>query len=110
MKLHKLLLGLCLTAALLAPGCGRQVLPEVSEDPSHEAARRKDRKRALPAGKVETKDEMRDWQSGENTFKAAFIELKDGKVKLLTDKGDVMIIPLSKFSAADQQYIRQKGG
>lgn len=110
MKLHRALLGLCLSAAMLAPGCGRQIMPEVSSDPSHEAAARKGRKREIPPEKLETKGEMREWQSGETTFKAALIEVKDGNVKLLGANEDVLTIPVSKLSAADQQYVRQHGG
>jgi hypothetical protein len=111
MKRHRLLLGLCLSAAMLAPGCGRQLMPEVSDDPSQEAANRTGRKRQQPANKVETKGEVREWQSGESTFRASIVEVKGDKVSLLIEgSGDVRTIPISKFSAADQQYIRQAGG
>ncbi len=110
MKLLNMLLGLCLPVAVLA-GCGRNVLPETSTDASHEAAKHKNPKGEAPAPKVATKGPVRDWQSGEQTFKAALVEVKDGKVFLWIERtGDTQGIPISRLSPADQKYVREQGG
>jgi outer membrane protein assembly factor BamB len=52
--------------------------------------------------------DMREWTDATGQYKvvAAFGGIEEGNVKLLKQNGSAVYVPITKFSAADQQYLR----
>lgn len=65
-----------------------------------------------PANKVEVpSSEFRTWtdNTGTSTVEAAFVELKDGSVRLRKRDGRVGIVPLARLSKQDQEVAKALG-
>ncbi len=54
----------------------------------------------------------RPWKeaAGERTIEAEFVSLTDGKVRLKRPDGKIVVVPLEKFSAADQKIAEELAG
>jgi len=54
--------------------------------------------------------EFRTWSdiTGKFQTEAAFVDFKEGKVRLKKKGGSIVSVPIEKFSRADQEWVKQQ--
>jgi uncharacterized protein (TIGR03067 family) len=77
--------------------------------PVKEAA---DKSGPTPTRETSPRLDLRTWTDATGGFKteAAFLDLKDGKIRLRKKDGNIVAVPLEKLSVTDQEWVKKSDG